>query len=79
MIRCSNIGCDDEATAWVPGYPDALPKCFTHEREWADRYGPEEIMPLMTSRASEAWRTGSHSSGAGLAERLDLEYRGLVR
>ena len=43
---CTNRGCADPATATVPGYPDPLPKCFTHEREYADRYGCEGIRPL---------------------------------
>lgn len=47
---CTNRGCTDEATSLVPGYPDPLPKCFTHEREYVDRYGHEGVTPLIDTK-----------------------------
>ena len=40
---CGSMSCRAEAVSTVPGYPDPIPACFTHEREYADRYGPEGI------------------------------------
>lgn len=38
----------------VPGYPDFIPLCFTHEREYADRYGPSDIRPILHTRLDNA-------------------------
>jgi hypothetical protein len=46
VLLCTTRGCDAPATATVPGYPDPLAKCFTHEREYVDRYGYGEVRAL---------------------------------
>lgn len=43
---CTNLSCEDEATATVLVGNDRMPKCFTHEREYADRFGSADIYPL---------------------------------
>lgn len=76
MTKCRNLGCNDEATATVPGYPDPIPMCFTHEREYVDRYGPGGVASIVESEPANWWRNGRHSSGDDLATFLDAEYRG---
>jgi hypothetical protein len=53
---CTNLGCDEPAVATVPGYPEPLLKCFTHEREYADRYGFSDNRPLIPMTIEEALR-----------------------
>lgn len=48
---CTNMACSDEATAEVLVGATYLPKCFTHEREYADRYGCAEVRPLREESA----------------------------
>ena len=43
---CTNLSCSDEATAEVLVGAMYKPKCFTHEREYADRFGPTDIRAL---------------------------------
>lgn len=52
-MNCSTIGCREIAVAVVPGYPDPLPECFTHEREYVDRYGHEGVSPLGAAGSAE--------------------------
>jgi hypothetical protein len=76
MTTCTNMSCDEPATATVLVGATRLPKCFTHEREYADRYGAEDVRPLIGSGAGSWWRNGRHSNGAGLAEQLNVDYDG---
>lgn len=48
MVTCTNVECDAEATATVLVGNVRMPKCFEHEREYADRYGPADVYPLYT-------------------------------
>lgn len=43
---CSYRSCDDPITASVLAGATRITVCFTHEREYADRYGPADIYPL---------------------------------
>jgi hypothetical protein len=47
---CTTRGCVWPATARVLVGATPLPKCFTHEREYADRYGSTDIRPLSPQR-----------------------------
>lgn len=49
---CSTLGCTDPATATVLVGNTRLPKCFTHEREYADRYGCADIYALPATPVS---------------------------
>lgn len=73
--KCTNLGCGDPATATVLVGGRRLPKCFTHEREYADRYGPGEVRGLPVG-TSVPGRLGRHSSGAGLAAVMEAQYEG---
>lgn len=44
--RCAYVACTDPATATVPVGAGRRAVCFLHEREYADRYGPEDIYGL---------------------------------
>ena len=59
---CSTLGCPDPATATVLVGAARLPKCFTHEREYADRYGSGEIHPI--SGKASRWNLDSDRSSA---------------
>lgn len=43
---CSYMTCPAPATASVLVGATRRPVCFTHEREYSDRYGPADIRPL---------------------------------
>lgn len=45
-MRCSYVSCDDPATASVLAGATRVFVCFTHEREYADRYGSADIYAL---------------------------------
>jgi hypothetical protein len=45
-VPCSNLSCADPSTAEVLVGATWLPKCFTHEREYADRYHGDGIRSL---------------------------------
>lgn len=78
-MNCSNMGCAEDAVSTVPGYPDPLPKCFAHEREYVDRYGHDGVRPLAplpVGRHGSLPRRGRHSSGAAMAEWLQGQYDG---
>lgn len=75
-MKCTNKGCDDPATATVLVGATRMAKCFTHEREYADRYGSEDVYALDAFGPSSWWKTGRHSNGPGLAEVLNSEYDG---
>jgi hypothetical protein len=68
-VTCTNLGCREVAVATVPGYPDPLEKCFTHEREYVDRYGADGVRPLEGAEMSEqqvAERIGQYLRDRGL-------------
>jgi hypothetical protein len=47
-ITCSHKGCNTTACSTILAGATRVPVCFTHEREYADRYGPADIQPLIT-------------------------------
>lgn len=74
-MKCTNRGCNDPATATVLVGATPMPKCFRHEREYADRYGHQDIAPV-GERMSYLPRRGRHSNGADLATYLNAAYDG---
>jgi hypothetical protein len=45
-MTCAYLSCSDPSTATVLVGAVRLPVCFTHEREYSDRYGPTDIHSL---------------------------------
>jgi hypothetical protein len=45
---CAYRNCNTLACSTVLAGATRVPVCFTHEREYADRYGCEDIHPLVT-------------------------------
>lgn len=43
---CTNLSCDAPSTALVLVGAEWMAKCFTHERDYADRYGCADIRSL---------------------------------
>lgn len=53
MRRCSNRACDFEAVSTVFAGAVRVPVCFHHEREYVDRYGHQDVLPLRTAIQEE--------------------------
>ena len=48
-MACSYRGCGDPAVASVLAGATRINVCFTHEREYADRYGAADIHALVSA------------------------------
>lgn len=50
LVTCAYRGCDFEATASVLAGATRINVCFTHEREYADRYGVADIHAVIAPK-----------------------------
>lgn len=50
LVTCAYRGCSAPVTASVLAGATRIEVCFTHEREYADRYGCSDIHPLQAPK-----------------------------